>query len=176
MICDTSDVDSTPHERFIDAALEQATLGRAEGGIPIGSVLELDGRIVGAGRNRRVQQSSPTRHAEIDCIESAGRLTAGDYRRATIYTTLSPCDMCTGAVLLYGIARVVVGENRTFLGAEDVLRARGVDVVVLDDARCVELMSEFIVAEPTLWFEDIGEDESDHQADHESERRRAPEA
>lgn len=143
---------------FLDVAIEEARSGLAEGGIPIGSVLVLDGGIVGRGRNRRVQKGSPTLHGEMDALEDAGRLPAAAYRRSTIYTTLSPCDMCTGAILLYGIPRVVVGENQTFMGAEDLLAARGVEVEVVDDPRCRELMEEFIAAQPGLWNEDIGED------------------
>lgn len=126
--------------------------------MPIGAVLVADGRVLGAGRNRRVQQGSAIRHGETDALENAGRLPARVYRSATMYTTLSPCDMCTGAVLLYGIPRVVVGEHRTFLGAEDLLRSRGVEVVVADDEQCVALMHEFISSHPDLWNEDIGED------------------
>ena len=141
---------------FLDAALAEARLGLAEGGIPIGSVLVLDGRIVGRGHNRRVQRSSAVLHAEMDCLESAGRLRASDYHRATLYSTLSPCDMCTGATLLYAIPRVVVGENRMFQGPEQYMRERGVIVTVLDDARCVALMRDFIARSPELWNEDIG--------------------
>jgi cytosine deaminase len=141
---------------FLDAAIDEAKLGLEEGGIPIGSVLVLDGRIVARGHNRRVQQGSVVLHAEMDCLENAGRLRASDYQRATIYSTLSPCDMCSGAVLLYGIPRVIVGENRTFQGPEAYVRSRGVEVTVADDARCVELMRSFIVARPELWDEDIG--------------------
>ncbi|MEO1055976.1 MAG: nucleoside deaminase [Actinomycetota bacterium] len=144
-------------DRFLDAAVEEARRGRAAGGIPIGSVLVLDDEIVGRGHNQRVQLGSPTRHGEIDCLENAGRLRPAQYRRSTIYTTLSPCDMCTGAILLYRIGRVVIGENRTFLGAEDLLAARGVAVDVVDDQRCVDLMREFIESSPELWNEDIGE-------------------
>jgi cytosine/creatinine deaminase len=126
--------------------------------VPIGAVLVADGRLLGAGHNRRVQQGSAIRHGETDALENAGRLADRVYRSATMYTTLSPCDMCTGAVLLYGIPRVVIGENRTFLGAEDLLRSRGVEVVVADDLECVALMAEFIAAHPQLWHEDIGED------------------
>jgi cytosine/creatinine deaminase len=125
--------------------------------VPIGAALVADGRLLGAGHNRRVQQGSAIRHGETDALENAGRLAAGVYRSATMYTTLSPCDMCTGAVLLYGIPRVVIGENRTFLGAEGLLRSRGVEVVVVDDLECVALMAEFIAAHPQLWHEDIGE-------------------
>lgn len=138
------------------AALEQARIGYAEGGIPIGAVLVVDGEIIAAGRNRRVQLGSAIRHGETDALENAGRLPASVYARATMVTTLSPCHMCTGAILLYGIPRVVVGENRTFLGAEDLLRSHGVEVVVLDDPECAELMRGFIAERPGLWNEDIG--------------------
>ena len=144
------------HDPFLDAAVDEARQGLAEGGIPIGSVLVIDGRIVGRGHNRRVQRSSATLHAEMDCLENAGRLTVVDYARATLYSTLSPCDMCSGATLLYAIPRVVVGENRTFQGPEAYLRARGVSVTVVDDPRCFALMREFIEARPDLWHEDIG--------------------
>lgn len=141
-----------------EAAVDEARAGLAEGGIPIGSALEVDGQIVGRGHNRRVQEGSAILHGEMDALENAGRLPASAYRRATIYTTLSPCDMCSGAILLYGIPRVVVGENQTFLGAEDLLRSRGVTVEVLDDQECVSIMESFIAANPDLWNEDIGED------------------
>lgn len=141
-----------------EAAVEEARKGLGEGGIPIGSALVIDGVVVGRGHNRRVQQGSAILHGEMDALENAGRLPASDYRQATIYTTLSPCDMCAGAILLYGIPRVVIGENRTFLGAEDLLRSRGVAVEVLDDPECVELMESFIAANPDLWNEDIGEE------------------
>lgn len=144
-------------DKFLEVAIEEAKKGFAEGGIPIGSVLVIDGRIVGRGHNRRVQKGSAILHAEMDCLENAGRLKAQDYGRATLYSTLSPCDMCSGAVLLYGIATVVVGENRTFVGPEDYLRSRGVDVTVADDAECRRLMETFIAAHPRLWHEDIGE-------------------
>jgi cytosine deaminase len=143
-------------DAFLDAALDEARQGLAEGGIPIGSVLVMDGRVVGRGRNRRVQRGSAVLHAEMDCLENAGRLRAADYRRATLYSTLSPCDMCSGAALLYGIRRIVVGENRTFRGPEAYLVERGVELVVADDERCVRLMREFIAARPELWNEDIG--------------------
>ena len=143
-------------DAFLDAAIEEARQGLAEGGIPIGSVLVIGGRIVGRGHNRRVQRGSAVLHAEMDCLENAGRLRAGDYGRATLYSTLSPCDMCSGAALLYGIPRIVVGENRTFQGPEAYLVARGVELTVVDDARCVQLMREFIAARPELWHEDIG--------------------
>jgi cytosine deaminase len=141
---------------FLTAALAEARAGRAEGGIPIGSVLVIDGKIVGRGHNRRVQKGSAVLHAEMDCLENAGRLRAADYRRATLYSTLSPCDMCSGASLLYGIPRIVIGENRTFRGPEDYLRSRGVTLEILDDEECVRLMTEFISAHPDLWSEDIG--------------------
>ncbi len=143
---------------FLEVAIEQARIGRDEGGVPIGAVLVADGRVLGAGHNRRVQQGSAIRHGETDALEVAGRLPASIYRRSTMYTTLSPCDMCTGAILLYGIPRVVIGENRTFVGGEDYLRSRGVEVVNLDSAACVELMREFIAAHPEVWNEDIGEE------------------
>lgn len=144
-------------EELMTLAVEQAATGRAEGGIPIGAVLAVDGEVLGAGRNRRVQLGSAIRHGETDALENAGRLPASTYARATMYTTLSPCHMCTGAILLYGISRVVIGEHRTFMGAEDLLRANGVEVIVLDDQRCVDLMTDFIAEHPTLWSEDIGE-------------------
>lgn len=138
-------------------ALEQARIGRAEGGVPIGAAIAVDGRLVAAGRNRRIQLGSPIRHGETDALEQAGRLPASTYRRATMATTLSPCDMCTGAILLYGIPRLVIGENRTFVGGEDYLRARGVEVVNLDSSECVELLQGFIHDQPDVWNEDIGE-------------------
>jgi len=141
---------------FLKLALAEARIGRAEGGVPVGATLAVDGELVGVGRNRRVQQGSAIRHGETDCLENVGRLAASVYRRSTMYTTLSPCDMCTGAILLYGIPRVVIGENRTFLGGEDLLRSRGVEVVVIDDQDCVSLMQEFIAEAPELWNEDIG--------------------
>jgi cytosine deaminase len=142
---------------FFEAALAEAELGLREGGIPIGSVLVLDGEIVGRGHNRREQRGSPILHAEMDALENAGRLGASEYRRATLYSTLSPCDMCSGAALLYGIPRVVVGENRNFEGPEDYVRSRGVELDIRDDPRCVELMRRFIDEHPELWYEDIGE-------------------
>ncbi len=141
---------------FLQAAVEEARAGLAEGGVPIGSVLVIGDEIVGRGRNRRVQQGSAVLHAEMDCLERAGRLRGADYRRSVLYSTLSPCDMCSGAVLLYGIPKVVVGENRTFRGPEDYLRSRGVDLEVLDDPTCLGLMEAFIAARPDLWNEDIG--------------------
>ena len=143
-------------DRFLQAAIEEAEQGLAEGGIPIGSVLVIDGEIVGRGHNRRVQKSSAILHAEMDCLEDAGRLTAKDYARSTLYSTLSPCDMCSGAALLYRIPRIVIGENETFQGPEDYVRSRGVELSIVDDARCVALMRDFIAARPQLWNEDIG--------------------
>lgn len=137
-------------------AIAEAEAGRSEGGIPIGSVLVIDGEIVGRGHNRRVQRGSVVLHAEMDALENAGRLTGSDYRRATLYSTLSPCDMCSGAVLLYGIPRVVVGENRTFSGPEPHLRERGVELEILDLDECVSMMDEFAREHPDLWDEDIG--------------------
>lgn len=139
------------------AAVAEARAGLAEGGIPIGSVLVIDGAIVARGHNRRIQRGSVVLHAEMDCLENAGRRRAADYRRAVLYSTLSPCDMCSGAVLLYGIPRVVVGEHATFRGPEDYLRSRGVDLVVVGDPECRQLMERFIRDRPDLWREDIGE-------------------
>ena len=141
---------------FLDAAIDEALQGRREGGIPIGSVLVIDGRIVGRGHNRRVQRESAVLHAEMDCLENAGRLSAASYAKSTLYSTLSPCDMCSGAILLYGIPRVVIGENSTFRGPEDYLRSRGVELVLANDPRCVATMRDFIAAYPELWDEDIG--------------------
>lgn len=146
-----------PADPFMEAAIEEARAGRAEGGIPIGSVLVLDGKIIGRGHNRRVQNASVIHHAEMNCLENAGRLPASVYRRCTIYSTLSPCPMCSGAILLYGIPKVVVGENKTFRGPEEYVRSQGVDVEIRQDPACIELMQEFIAAEPELWNEDIGE-------------------
>ena len=143
-------------DAFLQAAVEEAELGLREGGIPIGSVVVHGGRIIGRGHNRRVQQGSVVLHGEMDALENAGRRSAQVYRECTIYTTLSPCSMCSGTILLYGIPRVVVGENRTFLGEEELLRSRGVTVEVLQDARCQALMAQFIQEQPTLWAEDIG--------------------
>lgn len=142
----------------LQVAIDEAIRGRDEGGIPIGSALEVDGEIVGKGHNRRVQKGSAILHGEMDALENAGRLPARDYRRSVIYTTLSPCDMCTGALLLYEIPRVVIGENRTFLGGEGRLEAHGVRIEVIDDQECVELMTRFIAENPELWREDIGEE------------------
>lgn len=143
-------------DKFMKAALDEAKKGLAEGGIPIGSVLVIDGEIVAAGHNQRVQRGSAILHAEMDCLEKAGRLSAADYQRATLYSTLSPCDMCSGTVLLYGIPRVVVGENTTFKGPEAYLRERGVEITLLNSAECVALMEQFIADKPALWDEDIG--------------------
>ena len=142
---------------FLAQAIEEARQGLAEGGIPIGSVLVIDGQIVGRGHNRRVQRDSAILHAEMDCLENAGRLKAADYRRAMLYSTLSPCDMCSGTALLYGIPKIVIGENRTFTGPEDYVRQRGVELEIVDSAECFELMQQFITQHPELWNEDIGE-------------------
>jgi cytosine/creatinine deaminase len=153
----TTSRDSGDDQTFMDVAKDEARKGRAEGGIPIGAALVVDGKVIGSGHNRRVQLGSPIRHGETDALEQAGRQPASVYRRATMYTTLSPCDMCTGSILLYEIPRVVMGENRTFMGGEDYLRSRGVEVVNLDDPECVAMMDEFIAESPELWNEDIGE-------------------
>ncbi len=148
----------TDDRALLEIAKREARLGLAEGGIPIGAALVADdGRVLGAGHNRRVQLDSPIRHGETDALEQAGRLPAAIYRRSTMVTTLSPCDMCTGAILLYEIPRVVIGEHRTFLGGEAYLASRGVELTVLDDPECVALMRDFIAANPSLWNEDIGE-------------------
>lgn len=151
-------------EEMLAQAVKEAREGLSEGGIPIGAVLVYDGQVLGRGHNRRVQQNSVIRHGETDCLENIGRLPASVYARSTMVTTLSPCDMCTGAILLYGIPRVVVGENRNFLGGEDLLAARGIDVTVLDDPECVEMMGTFIAENPTLWNEDIGVDDDENVA------------
>jgi creatinine deaminase len=148
----------TMTDPFMRAAIDEARRGLAEGGIPIGSVLVHRGEIIGRGHNRRIQKGSPILHGEMDALENAGRLPAAIYRKSVLYTTLSPCAMCTGAILLYGIPRVIVGQNRTFTGEEELLRQRGVVVEVLQDATCIALMSEFIAANPTLWNEDTGEE------------------
>ena len=145
-------------ELGLEIAIEEARIGLAEGGIPIGASIVVADKVIGRGHNRRIQKNSATLHGETDALENAGRLTAAIYRQATMYTTLSPCDMCTGAILLYAIPRVVIGENRTFMGAEDHLRSRGVEVVVLNDQRCIEMMKDFIADRPDLWNEDIGEE------------------
>jgi len=149
---------SEEDRRWLDVAIAEARAGRDEGGIPIGAAVVADGVLLAGGHNRRVQHGSAIHHGETNALENAGRQPASVYRRATMYTTLSPCDMCTGAMLLYGIPRVVVGENVTFMGAEDLLRSRGVEVVVVDDEECKTLMREFIAASPQLWNEDIGEE------------------
>lgn len=141
---------------FLAAAIEEAELGLAEGGIPIGSVLVIDGKIVGKGHNRRVQGGSAILHAEMDCLENAGRLTATQYAKSTLYSTLSPCDMCSGAALLYKIPKIVAGENQTFQGPEDYVRSRGAKLEVVNEPRCIELMQRFIAEHPELWNEDIG--------------------
>ena len=149
---------SEDDRHWLDVAIAEARKGREEGGVPIGAALVAEGQLLGAGHNRRVQSGSPIHHGETDALADAGRLPAHVYRRSTMYTTLSPCDMCTGALLLYDIPRVVIGEHETFVGAEDLLRGRGVEVVVADDAECIELMRAFIAEHPQLWHEDIGEE------------------
>lgn len=144
-------------DQYLRAAIEEAEQGLREAGIPIGSVLVYRGQIIGRGHNRRVQKGSVVLHGEMDALENAGRQTAAVYRECTLYTTLSPCSMCAGAILLYGIPKVVVGENRTFMGEEDLLRARGVQVDVLQDHACIAMMTDFIQSSPQLWNEDIGE-------------------
>ena len=144
-------------DEFLQAAIAEARKGLATGGIPIGSVLVIDGNIVGRGHNQRVQKGSAVLHAEMDCFENAGRIKAADYKRATLYSTLSPCDMCSGTALLYGIPKVIVGENKTFQGPEDYVRSRGVDVQVVNNQECIKMMEDFIADKPELWNEDIGE-------------------
>jgi cytosine deaminase len=144
-------------DKFMRAAIDEARKGLSEGGIPIGSVLVIDDRIVGHGHNQRVQSRSAILHAEMACIENAGRLRVREYERAILYSTLSPCDMCGGTSLLYKIPKIVIGENRTFNGPEDYLRSRGVELVILDDQDCIDIMTEFIKTRPELWNEDIGE-------------------
>ena len=144
-------------DEFMLAAIEEARLGMEEGGIPIGSVLVHNGKIIGRGHNRRVQRGSAILHGEMDALENAGRQPAQVYRESVIYTTLSPCPTCTGAILLYGIPKVVIGENQTFMGGEDLLRSQDVELTVLQDETCIELMRQFIAAKPELWNEDIGE-------------------
>jgi creatinine deaminase len=144
-------------DSYLEEAIEEARRGLESGGIPIGSVLVIDGKIVGRGHNRRVQRRSSVLHAEMDCLENAGRLSAADSKKSTLYSTLSPCDMCSGAILLYGIPEVVIGENRTFMGPEDYLRSRGVKLRLIDDKTCFELMQTFIQENESLWTEDIGE-------------------
>ena len=142
--------------KFMQAAIEEAKKGLEEGGIPIGSVLVIDGKVVGRGHNRRVQKGSAILHAEMDCLENAGRLKASEYKKAILYSTLSPCDMCSGTVLLYKIPKVIIGENKTFQGPEDYVRSRGVQLEILNDPECIKLMEGFIKAKPELWNEDIG--------------------
>jgi cytosine/creatinine deaminase len=142
---------------FMQAAIDEAQAGFDEGGIPIGSVIVRDGLILGRGHNRRMQEGNPVLHGEMDALQNAGRLPAHIYRECTLYTTLSPCPMCSGAILLYGIPRVVIGENKTFMGEEELLKSRGVELTVLDDPTCVKLMADFIKAYPEAWNEDIGE-------------------
>lgn len=144
-------------DSFLDAAIEEARIGLGNGGIPIGSVLVIDGEIVSRGHNQRVQRGSTVLHAEMDCLENAGRLNASEYQRATLYSTLSPCDMCSGAILLYKIPKLVIGENRTFCGPEDYLQSRGVEIQLADNKTCYELMQDFIATDASLWNEDIGE-------------------
>jgi len=148
--------EKTKMDAYMKAALEEARKGLNEGGIPIGSVLVIDGKIVSRGHNRRVQKQSAILHAEMDCLESAGRLKATEYKRATLYSTLSPCDMCSGAILLYKIPKVMVGENQTFQGPEEYLRSREVELTILNHQECIQLMTEFISSNPNLWNEDIG--------------------
>jgi cytosine deaminase len=150
-------MDNENIRKFMSVAIEEARKGLSEGGIPIGSVLVIDSKIVGRGHNQRMQRGSAILHAEMDCLENAGRLTAKDYRNSVLFSTLSPCDMCSGAVLLYGIPKVIVGENKTFQGPEQYVRDRGVDVTVLNDPECIEMMEKFIRDNPALWNEDIGE-------------------
>ncbi|MDP4624474.1 MAG: nucleoside deaminase [Akkermansiaceae bacterium] len=144
-------------DHFLQAALEEARKGLAEGGIPIGSVIVRNGEIIGRGHNKRIQQGSTVLHGEMDALENAGRLAPSIYRECTLYTTLSPCPMCSGAILLYKIPRVIIGENKTFLGAEDHLRSNGVELEVVNDLSCIAMMEDFIKARPELWNEDIGE-------------------
>lgn len=143
-------------DKFLDAAIEEARKGLSEGGIPIGSVLVIDGEIVGRGHNSRVQKGSAILHAEMDCLENAGRLTSKEYQRAVLYSTLSPCDMCSGAALLYKIPKIVIGENKTFKGPEDYVRSCGVELEIVNDRECIKMMEDFIRINPELWNEDIG--------------------
>jgi len=145
-----------PQDPFLKLAIDEAQQGLAEGGIPIGSVLVLDGQVIGRGHNRRVQKGSAILHAEMDCLENAGRLKARDYQRSVLYSTLSPCDMCSGTSLLYKIPKIVIGENKTFQGPEDYTRSRGIELVIVQDEECIALMEEFIRTRPELWNEDIG--------------------
>jgi cytosine deaminase len=145
------------HEDFMKEAIKEAEKSFEEGGIPIGSVLVIDGKIVGRGHNKRVQKESSILHAEMDCLENAGRLTAKEYQKATIFSTLSPCDMCSGAILLYKIPKVVIGESKTFKGPEEHLKNRGIEIINLESTKCIKLMNDFIREKPDLWNEDIGE-------------------
>jgi cytosine deaminase len=145
-------------DKFLLEAINEAKKGLDEGGIPIGAILVLDGKIIGRGHNKRIQKSSAILHAEMDCLENAGRLTAKEYKRATLYSTLSPCDMCSGAVLLYGIKKVVIGENKNFTGPEKYVKSRGVTLEVANNQECIHMMEEFIKKSPMLWNEDIGEE------------------
>ena len=144
-------------DKFLKVAIEEAKLGMENGGIPIGSVLVIDDHIVAQGHNQRIQKGSSVLHAEMDCFENAGRLKSSDYRRATLYSTLSPCDMCSGAILLYGVPKVVIGENKTFCGPEEYLQSRGVELTIVNDNECRQIMESFIQKNPELWNEDIGE-------------------
>ena len=145
------------YERFIQAAIEEAEKGLAEGGIPIGSVIVKDNEIIGRGHNKRIQQNSVVLHGEMDALENTGRLKAADYKQCTLFTTLSPCPMCSGAILLYKIPRVVIGENKNFLGEEELLKSRGVEVIAMQNEKCIQMMSDFITQNPVLWNEDIAE-------------------
>jgi len=145
-------------DKFLDEAIQEAKKGLQEGGIPIGSVLVLDGKIIGRGHNKRIQNSSAILHAEMDCLENAGRLSASEYKRATLYSTLSPCDMCSGAILLYGISKVVVGENKNFQGPEEYTRSRGVSLDIINNKECISIMKKFIAESAILWNEDIGKE------------------
>jgi len=145
-------------DKFLLEAINEAKKGLEEGGIPIGAILVLDGKIIGRGHNKRIQKSSAILHAEMDCLENAGRLTAKEYKRATLYSTLSPCDMCSGAVLLYGIKKVVIGENKNFTGPEKYVKSRGVTLEIANNQECIRMMEEFIKKSPMLWNEDIGEE------------------
>lgn len=142
---------------FLKMAIEEAEKGLAEGGIPIGSVLVIDGEVAGRGHNRRVQKGSAILHAEMDCLENAGRLSPADYRKSVLYSTLSPCDMCSGTALLYKVPKIVIGENQTFQGPEEYVQSRGVEIEIANDPTCIQLMKDFIANSPELWFEDIGE-------------------
>jgi len=150
-------MDDERIKEYMAIAIDEAKKGLHEGGIPIGSILVIDDKVVGKGHNQRIQKGSATLHAEMDCLENAGRLTAREYRKSVLFSTLSPCDMCSGAILLYGIPKIIVGENKTFQGPEQYVRDRGVEVTVLNDSECIEIMEKFIQDNPTLWNEDIGE-------------------